>query len=56
MIPADPKNTEKDINNTIRNIKRATLAYINKENIKIKQKAMDKGKFNYSETYFMFKL
>ena len=50
MIPTDPKNTKKDINNTIRNIKRAALAYINKEHIKIKQKAIDKGKFDYSET------
>ena len=50
MIPTDPKNTKKDINNTIRNIKRAALAYINNENIKIKQKAIDKGKFDYSET------
>ena len=50
MIPTDPKNTKKNINNTIRNIKRAALAYINKEHIKIKQKAIDKGKFDYSET------
>ena len=50
MIPTDPKNTKKDINNTIRNIKRAALAYVNEENIKIKQKAIDKGKFDYSET------
>ena len=50
MIPTDPKNTKKDINNTIRNIKRAALAYFNKEHIKIKQKAIDKGKFDYSET------
>ena len=49
MIPTDPKNTKKDTNNTIRNIKRAALAYINNENIKIKQKAIDKGKFDYSE-------
>ena len=49
MIPTDPKNTKKDIDNTIRNIKRAALAYINKENLKIKQKAIDKGKFDYSE-------
>ncbi len=49
MIPTDPKNTKKDTDNTIRNIKRAALAYINKENIKIKQKAIDKGKFDYSE-------
>ena len=49
MIPTDPKNTKKDINNTIRNIKRAALAYINEENIKIKQKAIDKGKFDYNE-------
>ena len=50
MIPTDPKNTKKDINNTIRNIKRAALAYINKKHIKIKQKEIDKGKFDYSET------
>ena len=50
MIPTDPKNTKKNINNTIRNIKRATLAYINKENITIKQRAIDKGKFDYKET------
>ncbi len=50
MIPTDPKNTIKDINKTIRNIKRAALAYIKKEHIKIKQKAIDKGKFDYSET------
>ena len=49
MIPTDPKNTNKDTHNTIKNIKRAALAYINKENIKIKQKAIDKGKFDYSE-------
>ena len=49
MIPTDPKNTKKDIDNTIRNIKRAALAYINNDNIKIKQKAIDKGKFDYSE-------
>jgi len=49
MIPTDPKNTKKDINNTIRNIKRAALAYINEENIQIKQKAIDKGKFDYNE-------
>ena len=47
MIPTDPKNTKKDIDNTIRNIKRAALAYINNENIKIKQKAIDKGKKTY---------
>ena len=52
MIPTDPKNTKKDIDNTIRNIKRAALAYINKENIKIKQKAIDKGKFDYNENQF----
>ena len=49
MIPTDPKNTNKDTNNTIKNIKRAALAFINKENIKIKQKGIDKGKFDYSE-------
>jgi len=49
MIPTDPKNTNKESNNTIKNIKRAALAYINKENIKIKQRPIDKGKFDYSE-------
>ena len=49
MIPTDPKNTNKDTNKTIKNIKRAALAYINKENIKIKQRAIDIGKFDYSE-------
>ena len=49
LIPTDPNNKKKDTNNTIINIKRAALAYINKENIKIKQKAIDKGKFDYSE-------
>ena len=49
MIPTDPKNTRKDINHTIKNIKKATLAYINNEKIKIKQKKIDKGKFDYSE-------
>ena len=49
MIPTDPKNKNKDINNTIRNIKKAALAYINNENIKIKQKSIDIGKFDYSE-------
>ena len=51
MIPTDPKNTKKDIDNTIRDIKRAALAYINKESIKIKQKPIDKGKFDYNEEW-----
>jgi hypothetical protein len=49
MIPTDPKNKNKDTNNTIRNIKKAALAYVNNENIKIKQKSIDIGKFDYSE-------
>jgi len=49
MIPTDPKNTKNETNNTIKNIKKAALACINNENIKIKQKAIDKGKFDYSE-------
>ena len=49
MIPTDSKNTKKDTDNTIRNIKRAALAYVNNEHIKIKQKKIDKGKFDYSE-------
>ena len=49
MIPTDPQNTIKEINNTIRNIKKAALASINNENIKIEQKAIDKGKFDYNE-------
>jgi len=49
MIPTNPKNTKKEIDKTIENIKKASLAYINNENIKIKQKAIDIGKFDYSE-------
>ena len=49
MIPTDPKNKNKDTNNTIRNIKKAALAYVNNENIKIKQKSIDIGKFDYNE-------
>jgi len=49
MIPTDPKNTKNETNNTIKNIKKAALACINNENIKIKQKAIDKGKFDYSD-------
>ena len=49
MIPTDPKNTNKDINNTIKNIKKAALAYVNNKHINIKQKAIDIGKFDYSE-------
>ena len=33
MIPTHPKNTNKDTNKTIKNIKKAALAYINKENV-----------------------
>jgi len=49
MKPTDPQKTKKETNNTIRNIKRATIAYINNDNIRIKQKAIDKGKFDYCE-------
>ena len=49
MISTDPKNTKKETDNTIKNIKRAALAYVNNDKITIKQKAMDKGKFDYSE-------
>ncbi len=49
MIPTDPKNTKKNINNTIKNIKKASLAYINNEHVNLKQKAIDIGKFDYSE-------
>jgi len=49
MIPTDPKNTKKETDKTIKNIKRAALAYVNNDKITIKQKAMDKGKFDYSE-------
>ena len=49
MILTDPRNTIKDTNNTIKNIKKAALAYINKEHVSIKQKAIDIGKFDYSE-------
>ena len=49
MIPTDPQNTKKDTNKTIKNIKKAALAYVNKENINIKQKAIDKGKFDYND-------
>ena len=49
MIPTDPKNTMKDTNNIIKNIKKAAEAYINKEHVIIRQKAIDIGKFDYSE-------
>ena len=49
MIPTDPKNTKIETDKTIKNIKRAALAYVNNDKITIKQKAMDKGKFDYSE-------
>ena len=48
MIPTDPKNTKKNTDNTIKNIKKAALAYINNEHVNIKQKSIDIGKFDYS--------
>ena len=49
MIPTDPQNKRKDIDRTIKNIKKAALAFSTNEKIKIKQKAIDKGKFDYNE-------
>ena len=49
MIPTDPLHKRKDIDKTIKNIKKAALAFNTNEKIKIKQKAIDKGKFDYSE-------
>ena len=49
MIPTDPQNKRKDIDKTIKNIKKAALAFSTNEKIKIKQKAIDKGKFDYNE-------
>ena len=48
LIPTDPNNTKKDTDKTVKNIKRAALAYINNEHVKIKQKSIDIGKFDYS--------
>ena len=48
LIPTDPKNTKKDTDKTIKNIKKAALAYFNNEHINIKQKSIDVGKFDYS--------
>ena len=49
MIPTDPKNSQKQINKTITNIKKAALAMVNDENIILNQKSMDKGKFDYKD-------
>ena len=49
MIPTDPKNTSHQTNATIKNIKKAALALVNNEKIKIKQKEIDKGKFDYKD-------
>ena len=49
MIPTDPQHKRKDIDKTIKNIKKAALAFSTNEKIKIKQKAIDKGKFDYNE-------
>ena len=49
MIPTDPKNTKKNTDHTIKNIKKAALAYINNEHVDIRQKAIDIGKFDYND-------
>ena len=49
MIPTDPKNTSHQTNITIKNIKKAALALVSNEKIKIKQKEIDKGKFDYKD-------
>ena len=49
MIPTDPKNSQKQIDKTINNIKKAALAMINDEKINLNQKSMDKGKFDYKD-------
>ena len=46
MIPTDPKNTNKDIEKTIKNIKKAALALTNNYQVKIQQKTIDKSKFD----------
>jgi len=48
LIPTDPKNTKKDTDKTIKNIKKAAIAYFNNEFINIKQKSIDIGKFDYN--------
>ena len=50
MIPTDPKNTSYQTNTTIKNIKKAALALVSNEKIKIKQKEIDKGKFDYKDS------
>ena len=49
MIPTDPKNSQKQINKKINNIKKAALAMVNDEKINLNQKSMDKGKFDYKD-------
>ena len=49
MIPTDPKNSLKQINKTIKNIKKAALAMVNDEKVILNQKIMDKGKFDYKD-------
>lgn len=46
MIPTDPKNTNQDIEKTIKNIKKAALALTNNYQVKIQQKTIDKSKFD----------
>ena len=49
MIPTDPKNTKKQIDQTINNIKKAAFGMFNDENVILNQKPMDKGKFDYKD-------
>ena len=49
MIPTDPKNSPKQIDKTINNIKKAAFAMVKNEKIKLNQKSMDKGKFDYKD-------
>ena len=49
MIPTDPKNTKQQIDKTIKNIRKATLAMVKNQKISLSQKSMDKGKFDYKD-------
>ena len=51
LIPTDPKNTKKNTEKTIDNIKKAALSLTNSNQVQIKQKAIDKSKFDIKETF-----
>ena len=51
LIPTDPKNTKKNIEKTINNIKKAALTLTSSNKVRIKQKAIDKSKFDIKETF-----